>query len=397
MTTPLFLTSLMARWTLQKLRPPSRKKLFLLESFTFESTLNLGHTYRLEDGEPVVAAGDGVVSSVRLLFPAWKFTPGNAVGSTTTYEIVIDHGNDISTVVHGLSSIAVKTGEGLARDALLGYPLTNEVFFQIRWLANAYDPATVSRHFQIQDGQHAIGRTGYVREAPDLLAHNFFDGIRQVIFNGIHYFVNIFGQKPAYLLNIDFNGNGTFTGAAVVGSPGDSWNVYNPVVFEEVGRDCYCGPYTTSGYDAGCFTYSSPAVVNLSNYASASIGTWLERIAPITGTSGTTPTWNTMLSTWIGGYDSGIPIQTVFRLHSVPPGTYELYLYSDQTSAGSGSDYYVQVDAGPILHMTTTPTGAVTWVQNDNYVLFNNLVIIPGSIVQVEVLGFLAGLQLRRL
>jgi hypothetical protein len=392
--TSLSFVGLKARWTLQKLRPPSRKKLFLLESFSFESTLNLGHAYRLEVDEPVVAAGDGTVSSIRLLFPAWKFTPGDPVGSNTTYEIIIDHGNDISTVVHGILTHQVKVGQPVTRGDLIGVPLSREVFFQIRWQGQSYDPSTASRHFRVQDGQRAIGRTGYVREAPDMLAHNFFNAVRLVLYNGIHYFVNILGSKPDFLVNIDFNGTGTYTGQAFIGTPGDYWNAYVPVVFTEDSRDCYC---VAPSYAYGsCFTYSTPAVVNLKNNHASDIGTWLEKIAPITGSSGTTPTWDTMLSTWIGGFSGGIPVQTTFKLHSLPPGTYELYLYSDQTDAGFGSDYYAQIDSGPIFHKATSPSGAVTWLQDDNYVVFTNLVIVPGSILQVEVLGFLAGLQIRR-
>ena len=62
---------------------------------------------------------------------------------------------------------------------------------------------------------------------------------------------------------------------------------------------------------------------------------------PTSNNSGVTATWNGMLLTWIGGFDlGGVPYTSVFRLHGLPPGTYELYLYSDQTFSGSGSEFY---------------------------------------------------------
>lgn len=564
-----------ARWTLQKLRPPSKKKLFLLESFSVEGQINLGCVYRLEAGEPCLAPGDGQVSQIRLVFPTWKYSPGSLLGVQPSYEITINHGNEVWTVVHGLVGCAVQTNQPVRRGDVIGWLVTDELFFQVKWLGTPYDPASISRHFHLQDGNFAVGRTGFIREAADRIPRIFTSTIRQVIVNGIHYFVNILGYKPPVLANIDFNGtdgtstagrgqlgysnftywdvvdngsvdligsgfydflpgNGlyvdmsgsgnaggtmswygrlqskatfTFTagqqfqlrwraagnqrlaraaevlnyragtlvnanititdymqpftdysvtfvgdgssgkisfrkialetdpgqafgslldsielenlttstvllgdnfdtensvtlsrywGPAVVGAVGDYWNIYTPVAFTQDYRVCYCS-YSYGGTPEVCFTYSSVPYVYLKDSTQADTPIWLERIAPLVNNSGYTPTWNGMLATWIGGYDlGGVPYQSTFRLHGLPPGTYELYLYSDQTFSGSGSDYYVQVDSGPVQTASTTPTGATSWVLNDNYVLFSGLDIVPGSIIRIEVLGYLAGLQVRR-
>jgi len=564
-----------ARWTLQKLRPPSRKKLFLLEDFSVEGETNLGCCYRFEPGEQVLAAGDGKVISIRLIFSIWKFTPNTLLGTQPTYEVTIDHGNEIWTTVHGLASCTVQTATPVVRGDVIGNLLTDELFFQIKWMGTPHDPASVSRHFQVQDGTHAIGRTGFIREAADRLPRTFLSVIRQIIVNGVHYFVNIFGYHPPVLADIDFNGsdgtvlegrgalgysffinfnvvdngsvdligrgfydfrpgNGlyvdmagsgnaggsmswygrmeskttfTFTtghifrlswraagnqrlaraheilnykagalvdanlditdwmqdfqdyyvdftgdgstgtisfrkialetdpgqaygsllddvvledltgstvllndnfdtengitvtrywGPAVVGDTGDYWNIYTPLLYTKDYRDCYCS-YGYGGTPEVCFTYSSVSYIYLKDAKQVDTRIWLERVAPLVNNSGVTAAWNGMLMTWISGFDmGGVPYTSVFRLHGLPPGTYELYLYSDQTFSGSGSDYYVQVDGGTILSATTTPTGATSWIQDDNYVLFSSLDIVPGSTIRIEVLGYLAGLQIRR-
>jgi hypothetical protein len=564
-----------ARWTLQKLRPPSRKKLFLLEDFSVEGEVNLGCVYRFETGEPCVAPGAGKVISIKLIFPTWKYTSGSQLGFQPTYEITIDHGNDVWTTVHGLLTCAVQTAQPVERGDIIGYLLTDELFFQIKWYGKAYDPASVSRHFQLQDGTHAVGRTGYIKEAADRLPRSFTTIIRQVIVGGIHYFVNILGYQKPVLVNIDFNGsdgtvtegrgalgysnftnwdvvdngsvdligrgfydflpgNGlyidmsgsgnaggsmswygrleskttfTFTlgqtfrlswraagnqrlaraheilnykagalvdstiditdymqpfqdyyvdfvgdgstgkisfrkialetdpgqaygslldsislenlttattlltddfdlengittarywGPAVVGTTGDYWNNYVPVAFTKDYRNCFCG-YDYSFAPEVCFTYSATPYIYLKDAVQTDTPIWLERIAPLVNNSGVTPTWNGMLQTWIGGYDmGGVPYDSIFRLHGLPPGTYQLYLYSDQKFGTAGSDYYVQVDGGTILHATTAPTGVTSWTQNDNFVLFTGLDVVPGSVIRIEIVGYVAGLQVVR-
>src|SRR6516225_1532339 len=102
---PAPIAQLLGRWTLQKLRPPSKRKLFLAQPFSAATPPCLGHVYRLDMGEPAIAAGGGTVRSIRSLFPGWPFTPGSPIGTQRTYEVVLDHGNGITTSVHGLASV----------------------------------------------------------------------------------------------------------------------------------------------------------------------------------------------------------------------------------------------------------------------------------------------------
>jgi hypothetical protein len=387
--------NLAARWTLQRLRPPSRKKLYVLDSYVAQGNADdpvLGNAYRLEPNELVLAAGEGRVTVIQQAFPIWRYS-GTALGSRLTYVVTVDHGNDILTTVHGLASCAVKMSQSVRRGDALGAPLTDEIFFQVKRGGTPFNPNSISRHFRVQDGAHALGRTGYLREAPDRQRPTFAAQVRQIIVRGIRYFVSLF-PKPPILVNIDFNGS-AYTGPAAVGASGDYWNPYESVDYQAVVGGCYCG--YAYGTPEACFTYSAIPYLYLLDHAQVDRRIWLERVSPIADSSGTTPTWDTMLGTWIGGYDSGVPYSTVFRIHGLPPGNYSLYLYSDQTYLGSGTDYYVQVDSGPVQHAALTPTGALAWTQNDNYVLFSGLSLVSGSTLRIEVLGFVAGLQLHRI
>lgn len=388
-------TTLPERWTLHKLRPPSRKPLYVLANFA-SSTGSFGCVYRLSDGEPVISPGDGTVVSIRSIFATWAYTPGNPVANQPRLEITIDHGNNILTVVHGLDQSAVNSSQPVKRGDLLGSLAGGELFFQVKWLGTPYDPCTISRHFRVQDPRYSAGRTGYLRQGPDLLPVTVASDLAMVVAGGLHYFVNIFNQQPPFLINIDFNGSGTYSGPAAVGSDGDYWNVYTPIDFLVLPTSCFCGVYYST---ETCFNYSSSPSTALLNAQHTQVLAWMESVASLLQIdNGVTATWNAMLGTWIGGYAGDhVPIQSAFRLHELPPGTYNLYLYANETDLGNGSDYYVQVDNGPLQHLTTHPTGAVTFIAGDNYALFSNLQIVSGSIITVEAVGFLAGLQITRI
>ena len=562
---------------LQRLRPPSRKRLFLLKDFSAEGTINLGCSYRFEPGEPAVAAGDGRVISIRSLLPDWEVTAGSLLAIQLTYEVTLDHGDGVWTVVHGLSSISVQTDQVVERGDILGYLLTDELFFQVKSLGTPSNPAKANRHFALQDGDHSIGRTGYIREAADRIPTVLASSARQVIVNGIHYFVNKLGQRSPILANIDFGGstgtvtegrgrldffrpaesskwevragvggvdligngfydvlpgnglyvkmssadnshgswfgmletittfvfttghsfrltwkaagnqmynridtlwftagtvatgsntiqydqgfqtrtvyftgNGSkgqlafrqsmpestpcpyygvlikdvvledttlgnvmpagglsfsnentittqlYSGSAVVGSAGDYWNVYVPVAFTQDYRACYCS-YGYTDTPEVCFAYSTVPYIYLKNAQQQDTLIWLERVAPLVNNSGVTTTWNGLLQTWIGGYElSSAPYISVFRIHGLPPGTYDLYLYSTQMFGLSGSSYWVQVDAGSPVPGAIVPSGVPTWVAGQNYVLFSSLTVVYGSTVRIEAQGYLAGLQIQR-
>lgn len=142
--------------------------------------------------------------------------------------------------------------------------------------------------------------------------------------------------------------------------------------------------------------YSADPVLPLRDSTGAKSVIKLERVNPLTADAGSGASFDPMLGTWVGGLDGMlVPITNGFRLLDIPQGTYNLYLYAGE-SVGDTTDFYLSVNGDPYSLKSATPTGAVSFVENDNYVLFDNLVLVKGSTLDIRVLGFLAGLQLRR-
>lgn len=142
--------------------------------------------------------------------------------------------------------------------------------------------------------------------------------------------------------------------------------------------------------------YSADPVLPLRDSTGAKSVIKLERVNPLTADAGSGTSFDPMLGTWVGGLDGMlVPITNGFRLTDIPQGVYNLYLYAGE-SVGDTTDFYLSVNGDPYSLKSATPTGAVSFVENDNYVLFDNLVLVKGSTLDVRVLGFLAGLQLRR-
>jgi len=142
--------------------------------------------------------------------------------------------------------------------------------------------------------------------------------------------------------------------------------------------------------------YSADPIIPLRDHLGNRAVIKLERVDPLTADAGSGPSFDPVLSTWVGGVDGMmVPITNGFRLLDIPAGTYNLYLYAGE-SVGNATDFYLSVNSQPYSLKTATPTGAATFVENDNYVLFGNLVLSSESVLDIRVLGFLAGLQLRR-
>lgn len=385
--TPKLVPQNTSTWTtLQRLRPPSAKKLYQVVPFNSEGLNNPGNVYRLVVDESAVAAGTGFVRSVRTVFAAWAFTPGTPNASSSSYEIVIDHGNSVQTVVHGLLTTEVSVGQKVARGDKLGELLGSELFFQVLYFNDPYDPVTINRHFGVQDGTKVVGRTGYVKQAPDTLTRNFIGDLVSVIIGGIRFFVNILCDKPPYLINIAFNGNGSKTGQAAIGfDTNDYWNAVLPVNFE-----------TTSSYRCGpiSYTYSPDPIFFLLDYALVTTPVTFERVVQANN-GGTSARFDPMLSRWIGGYSGPTPHENTFLLKYVPSGMYVLYLYANEGSPPNTSNFYVSVGAGAPSLKTNTPTVVTAFVEDGNYVRYE-LDIPANGYVTIQVFGYLAGLQLQR-
>jgi len=105
-----------------------------------------------------------------------------------------------------------------------------------------------------------------------------------------------------------------------------------------------------------------------------------------------------MMRTYLGGYSaSHVPKTTSFNLRGIPTGTYALYLYSSQQDRTTltGTDFYVQVNSATPVLKTVSGVPVIKFEENTNYSLFN-LVLSAGDVVRVTVVGYLNGLQLKR-
>lgn len=123
----------------------------------------------------------------------------------------------------------------------------------------------------------------------------------------------------------------------------------------------------------------------------------LERVDPLTADADSSTEFDPMVSTWVGGFDGFmVPVSNTFRLTRVPPGSYNLYLYA--SPAGAPTDFYVSVNsASPTLKTAACNAGLSSFVNNDNYVVYENLVLSEGDVLTISVSGALAGLQLLRI
>jgi hypothetical protein len=221
-----------AKGILRRMRIPCARSVALRFQFTLDQRVNPGITVAFPEGEDAVAPGNGTVIAAETVAPFWAFSPGSAHATSNSYQVVIDHGFGLKTVVHGLQSVAVNVGQSVSRGQALGTPLTTEVFFAILYNGSPYDPMGINRHFTAQNGNVVPGQGGYFRFSPDFKVRDLSNNKVSTLIDGTRYFVNDNCSKPPVLINVDFNGSGNKVGLAATGiGPTDYWNVYTPVAF----------------------------------------------------------------------------------------------------------------------------------------------------------------------
>jgi hypothetical protein len=387
----LVATTSAVRGILRRLRPPCSRSIGLHFPYTFDQRVNPGITVGLPSGENVIACGSGTVVAAQLVQPFWAYANGSLHGVKNSYQVVISHGSEVRTVVHGMSSISVRVGQSVTRGDVIGTPLTNEVFMAVLFQGNAYDPQSINRHFKAQNGNIVVGQGGLLRYAPDFTLRDLSSGIVSTLVTGWRYFVNADCTMPDVLLNIDFNGNGTKSGLAASGiAASDHWNVYTPISFDQVAVS------KGGGYGYGCVgvEFTNEPVVYLRNYVQLETPIWFERQFLVSN-AGTSVQFDPMLATWAGGYNGGTPYENTFSLRDVPPGDYVLYLYANEGTPPDTSTFYVSVDAGSPTVKTNTPTVTAAFVNNGNYVQYS-LTLTAKSTVHIKCYGYIAGLQLKR-
>lgn len=374
------------RRVLQRLRPPSARSMSLQYAFSLTTNFNPGYTLELEAGEPAVAPGAGTVKAIGQAVPSWSHNAGTALSQGVPWQVVIDHGFGINTVVHGLASVAVRTGQPVNRGDTLGTLFSTQIFFAMLSGGKAYDPAGINSHFKTQNGNQVLGQGGRLRFAPDYIVRDFANGIQTFIANGIAYFTRC---DDPFLLNVDFNGNGTKSGLAATGiGTGDYWNIIDPQDFISTFVYALC----MSEPNAEVFNLNP--VIQLYDYANNLSAVRLVR--QVQGNfSGTTASFDAMLGTWLGGYAGAIPHENTFDVRNLPTGTYDIYIYANDQSGANTSTFTVTVNgASPQVKVNAT-TGASAFIEDSNYVVFEVAVSL-GDIVTVQTEGFLSGMQIIR-
>lgn len=389
-----------AQSVMAALRPPSSRPLRLLYGFSTEVYTNYGYTFEIEAGEAAIAPGKGVVVSTVKRFARYKHTTGRLTG-TPSFEVTINHGSGIQTVVAGLQTLAIRGGDTVARGDILGQPSTNEIFFGVRFLTETFSPHELGRHWQMQ-GEYVPGQAGKLRFAPDKLIRNFAGTVASVVYGGLRYFLDQTNGFKPLLINVDFNGNGSKTGLAALGmTDADYWNVYQPGAFSWTGSVSGCGNLAYYFYAYSCpptKVFNVSPQTFLKDYSGAKSPVWLERVAAASADSGTLSAWDAMLSTWIGGWVGITPDENFFAIRGLVAGTYRLCLYANTFGRSPASDtmFGAAVDNALPVFKNTTATAATSFQENFNYVKYD-LIVPAGSVISVKAYGYFDGLQLERL
>ncbi len=137
--------------------------------------------------------------------------------------------------------------------------------------------------------------------------------------------------------------------------------------------------------------FSGEVVLPLNDAAGTLSSIFLERIAPLYSAAGSAASWDAMLQFWVGGYAGPTPYTNLFRLRGMAPGSYKLYLYSNQ----GGTTFYAAVNTDTPVAKTNNPTGSSAFIEDRNYVVYD-LTVPAGGSIYFKAVGYLSGLQLKR-
>lgn len=386
-----------------QLRPPSSRPSRLVHGYTEEHTSpNLGYLLQLEPGEQVVSAGQGTITSIIKSFSGFGYSRGNLKGAYV-YEITVNHAHGISTVISGLDSLAIHPGNYVSRGEILGSTLQGEIFFGARYNEQWLNPAELNWHFRLE-GEFVPAQIGNVGFAPDRVVRNFAGTVVSVLYGGLRYFVDHVRGFTPLLINVDFNGNGTKKGFAALGFTSDDyWNVYAAGAFTWNVNTLGCFFASTQTYALACGgpgrTFSQSPQTWLKDATNTKSTVWLERVAQASGASGSAASWDTLTSSWIGGWNGGIPEENFFSIRGLPAGTYRLCLYADTLwrTPDISTNFYAAVDADmPVGKSTMSITPISDWLEDYNYVRYD-LTLATGSVINVKAYGYFDGLQVERL
>jgi len=365
---------------LRKLRPPFIQATKVIYPFARIKPINLGLTLQVMLGQPIVAAGDGVVELIAPSKALWR----NDVGVNSVV-VRIDHGLGIKTLVHGLTTVTAQYG-AVSRGQLLGYAAQTQVFFAVEYNGTFQNPTSINQHFGLMSGSLGFQKQGDLRQAPDLVT-TAVTLIQSLLWRGIRYFIP--SAPIPVLFNLDFNGQGNKTGLARVGfTSADLWNVITALDFAPI-------PVAPGyGYCAGGVTFPATMGLFLNDFHGFPTKVFLER-GLLTASAGLAAFFDPMLSSWIGGYAGASPKLNSFTIRNLPKGTYDVYVYANGGATAQLSTVYLSVNGGIPLVQTINTTGTADWVENGNYAHSQQVIPVAGQLT-FAVYGYLSGVQLLR-
>jgi hypothetical protein len=389
---------------LSELRPPVARHARLLVPFTTEGELNYGLTLEVPDAELATSPGTGRVVRIRVGPPDWS-TRNPAIASSIVYHVTLDHGYGIVSVIGGLSSVQVTLGQFVDRGQVLGAPMSNQLFVRVEVNGQPLNPIKINPVWKVLNPDVVPRFGGFLRYGPDKLLRTLSQGLNALYYNGLTWFS---GANRRFLLNLDFNGTGDKQGWAATGFTNtDYWNVIstNSLVANPA-TECSYGPFNVYGYWFGSgeqfanlqfSTFNNSPVLCLKDYLEKQSPVVLLRLANQAMTAGNSVSWDSMLGTWIGGYDlSGAPEINRFCLVGVPRGNYKLYLYANNGTPPNTSTFQVALANSYPQSKTLVTTSLPEFVENGNYVVFD-LNAPTKTRIYITVFGYLSGLQLIRL
>lgn len=374
--------------SLSSLRPPFARSALVLFAFTGEGQSSSGITVQMEAGEPAVAPGTGSVLRIYSEVPKWSTNDVN-LQRTPVFHVLLDHGNQVNTLVAGMSSVSVQIGQTVYRGDSLGSLATNHLFCRVTVGRKALNPTAVNSHWAVQNSNVVTGQGGKIRFAPDRIVRDVSAGVSAAWNSGIRYFEQLVSPTPL-LINIAFNGDGSKAGLGATGYAADDyWNVYTPTDFLATAETCsYTSSYTF-------YSFSALPVLPLNDYSNTLSPVVLERVAPLFSAASSGASWDDMLKAWVGGYSGPVPYENTFRFRNLAAGTYDLYLYADQGTFPSASTFYASAGAGLPTALSNNPSGTTVFGENVNYVKFS-LAVPANSYITFKAVGYLSGVQLQR-
>ena len=334
----------------------------------------------LSENEPAVSAGDGIVASVDRVATVWPSNQPIPIDDYPLWRVSVNHGEGVFSNVLGLGTVQVAPRQIIARGDVLGMPYNREILFQIVDNRRIVDPANANRHFDAYSEPRLLSLRGWIQQAPDRVKR-VFASVESVILAGIRQF----NHAPCdFLVNVAFNGNGTATGPAVLGSAGDFWNSVMPDYSSAPGYYCTLnGTWkVVSGQVAVPLRESTS---DLSAVCLIKEGGFI-----VGGSSGAT--WHPMMNRWIGAAPTGQGATNTFSLRGLPAGLVTFHLYA-QGQAGAQASLRVNGVQRLSQSLTANP-GAFTL--GSNYVVLAAM-LAPGDVVVLRVIGKASGLQIRKL